>query len=33
MKLAITSSIMAAMAIAQTDEERALYPEFDQIAS
>lgn len=33
MKLAITGSIMAALAIAQTDGEKQLYPEFDQVVS
>ena len=33
MKLAITCSIVAAFAAAATDEERRLYPEFDQVVS
>ena len=33
MKLAITSTLLAAYASAQTDEEKRMYPEFDQVVS
>ena len=33
MKLAITSTLLTAFAAAQTDEEKRMYPEFDQVVS